>query len=72
MAKFIVNKNKQSNGDREVHNATKGCSYMPNSENQVEIGHYDTCQEAVIKAKVKLSDNRVNGCYYCCNTCHTS
>ena len=43
MAKFIINKNQQSNGDHEIHNATHGCSYMPNPKNQEEIGYYNTC-----------------------------
>ncbi len=36
MPNYIINKNSQPNGDHEVHNATTGCSYMPNVENQIK------------------------------------
>ena len=69
---FIINKNQQNNGDHEVHNKTKGCSYMPNSENQIGLGTHSSCHEAVSTAKSQWNDSRINGCYYCCNDCHTS
>ena len=72
MPRFIVNKNSQSNGDHEVHNATTGCSHMPNSENQVEAGTHPTCAGAVAEVKRNNPKLRINGCYYCCNACHTS
>lgn len=72
MQKFIVNKNAQNNGDHEVHNATTGCTYMPNSENQVEAGFHSTCAGAVAEVKRNNPTHRINGCYYCCNACHTS
>lgn len=37
---YIINKNSQSNGDHEVHNKTKGCSYLPALENQIVIGNF--------------------------------
>ena len=72
MQKFIINQNQQSNGDHEVHNASTGCSHMPNVENQIDLGYHESCKEAVSGAKQKWSDNRINGCYYCCRVCHTS
>ena len=72
MPVFIVNKNAQSNGDHEVHNVTAGCSYMPNSENQVAAGTHLTCAGAVADVKRNNPKLRINGCYYCCNSCHTS
>ena len=72
MQKFIINKNQQTNGDHEVHNATTGCSYMPNTENQIDLGYHNTCQEAVSDAKKRWPDHRINGCFYCCRACHTS
>ncbi len=68
--RFVVNKNAQSNGDHEVHNATKGCDYMPDPENQLILGSFPNCKSAVDKAKESYS--RANGCYYCANECHTS
>lgn len=72
MPRFIINKNAQTNGDHEVHNLTDGCSYMPNPENQIDLGVHASCHEAVAAAKRKWPGNRINGCYYCCNPCHTS
>ncbi|QIR94027.1 hypothetical protein FR729_13585 [Vibrio alginolyticus] len=72
MPNYIINKNQQTNGDHEVHDATNGCSYMPNIENQVSLGSHSSCHYAVAHAKAKWPNNRINGCYYCCNPCHTS
>ena len=72
MPTFVINRNQQSNGDHEVHNKTTGCSYMPNIENQINLGIHDSCHGAVAEAKKKWPNNRINGCYYCCNPCHTS
>jgi hypothetical protein len=68
MAMYYVNKNKQSNGDNEVHKS--GCSYMPNSENREYLGNYDSCHDAVYEAKRR--GHQADGCYYCSNTCHKS
>jgi len=72
MDKYILNKNQQANGDYEVHNITTGCGYMPNIENQIDLGSHQTCHQAVSEAKRRWSSGRVNGCYYCCRACHTS
>ncbi|WP_027848784.1 hypothetical protein [Marinospirillum minutulum] len=72
MDRFIINKNQQTNGDHEVHNATTGCSHMPSLENQIDLGLHNTCQQAVAEAKLRWPNNRIDGCYYCANACHTS
>lgn len=72
MPRFIINKNAQPNGDHEVHNLTDGCAYMPNPENQIDLGYHSNCYGAVAKAKQEWPNARINGCYYCCNECHTS
>jgi len=72
MPKFVINKNQQSNGDYEIHNATTGCSFMPNPENQIDLGYHNNCQEAVSYAKRQYPNKKINGCYYCCRPCHTS
>lgn len=72
MAWFIINKNAQSNGDHEIHNATTGCTYMPAAENQIDLGNHLTCHNAVAEAKRRWPTSKINGCYYCCNACHTS
>lgn len=72
MPNFVLNRNKQANGDHEVHNTTDGCSFMPNPENQVPLGIHATCHDAVTAAKNANPSLRINGCYYCCRACHTS
>ena len=72
MANFIINRNTQPNGDNEVHNTSTGCLHMPAPENQINLGSHSSCHGAVAQAKQQWPNNRINGCYYCCNPCHTS
>lgn len=67
MPYYHVNKNAQPNGDHEVHE--NGCSHQPNYENRKDLGWHSDCRGAVIEAKKTYSQS--NGCYYCCNACHT-
>lgn len=66
--KYYVNKNAQSNGDHEVH--TKDCSWLPIADNRIYLGDFSSCHTAVSEAKKYYDD--VDGCYYCCESCHTS
>ena len=68
MDNYCINKNPQANGDHEMHK--DGCSHMPDSENQQDIGSFATCAEALVEAKKIDSD--ADGCFYCCKECHTS
>lgn len=72
MYRFVINSQRQQNGDYEVHNATTGCSFMPQPQNQVELGYHADCGSAVAAAKAANPNLRINGCYYCCRACHTS
>jgi len=72
MPRFVINKNKQANGDHEAHNATSGCRFMPNPENQIDLGIHANCHGAVTHAKSRWPNEKINGCYYCCNECHTT
>lgn len=67
MASYYVNRNAQDNGDHEVHKT--GCSYMPEPENRHYLGEFPDCRPAVVEAKRHYRQS--NGCYYCCNECHT-
>ena len=67
MAYYYVNKNKQANGDNEVH--VHGCSFLPSVQNREYLGNYDNCRPAVAKAN-RLGYN-ANGCYFCSRPCHT-
>ena len=67
MARYYVNKNAQDNGDHEVH--VTGCNYLPKPENRIYLGSFDSCHNAVKKARETYS--QVNGCYWCSRDCHT-
>lgn len=66
--RYCMNKNSQSNGDHEVH--TENCDKLPKPENQLDLGNFDNCQDAVREAK--KYDSEADGCFYCCRPCHTS
>ncbi|MCO4321222.1 hypothetical protein [Aliidiomarina quisquiliarum] len=72
MAQFIINKKQQASGDYEIHNRTTGCAHLPEQENQVNLGYYPGCKEAVEAAKSKWPGKVIIGCYYCANSCHES
>ena len=72
MPNFILNSNEQLNGDHEVHNTTEGCNWMPLPGNQIDLGWYTDCNGAVLTAKIMHNSWRINGCAFCCPTCHTS
>lgn len=67
MAIYYVNQNAQTGGEHEVHKSD--CSYLPKEENRTYLGTFDNCKDAVKEAKKYYSN--VDGCYYCCNDCHT-
>ena len=71
MAQFCINKNRDRQGDNEVHNITSGCSMLPQPLNRVALGEHINCRNAVALAK-RLGWTRANGCYYCARACHTS
>ena len=66
MAKYCVNKNAQPTGEHEVHK--EGCDWLPDPENQVDLGDHSNCHAAVEAAK-RYYDN-VDGCAYCCPDCN--
>jgi hypothetical protein len=66
MAKYCVNKKAQANGDHEVHT---NCNYLPDAQNQLYLGEFSNCHDAVREAKKHY--HQVNGCFFCCNPCHT-
>ncbi len=70
--KYYINRNQQPNGDYEVHKSN--CNNGANIENQIDLGYFNSCQEAVEKAKKKYPEvaQYINGCYYCSYGCHTS
>ncbi len=69
MPNFIVNKNAQATGEHEVHNLDNNCKYLPDENNQIELGNHLTCQSAVYSARAYFI--HVDGCFYCASDCHT-
>jgi len=71
MPRFCVNKNAQSTPTREheVHNLDAGCTHLPLPQNRQALGSFATCRSAVTEANRYF--NSVDGCRYCCPTCHT-
>lgn len=69
MARYIVNKNTQSNGDHEVHVLNGTCNRLPDAANQLDLGEFDSCQPAVTEAKQTYPQS--NGCFYCSKACNT-
>lgn len=73
--RYFMNAHQQANGDYEVHDNT--CAYGRLVQKPIELGDYQSCQPAVKKAAeqygndAKQKGGQVNGCYYCCNPCHT-
>lgn len=68
MPRYYVNIHAQSNGDHEVHK--EGCSYMPSSENRINLGDFSNCHSAVRKAEDLFPT--ADGCYWCSPECHKS
>lgn len=68
MARYYVNQNAQANGDHEVH--VTGCNWLPDPGNRIYLGDFSSCRPAVTEAKRHYKQS--NGCYYCCNPCHTT
>lgn len=64
--KYYVNRIEQKNGDHEVHN--ENCQYLPKPLNRVYLGEFANCQDAIRVARTHYY--LVDGCFYCCNSCH--
>jgi hypothetical protein len=67
MPKFYVNKNAEFDGFHEVH--VSDCAQGAAPEYQLDLGWYLTCKEAVVEAREIFE--KVDGCAYCCEGCHT-
>ena len=67
MILYCVNKNEQDTGEHEVH--ALDCEHKPEPENQIYLGRFNTCHEAINKAKEYYTN--VDGCFYCSKECHT-
>jgi len=64
--RFYANKQKEKNGEHEIHTGT--CLFLPQNENRIDLGEYNSCIKAIDKAKEHFK--KVNGCVFCSNICH--
>jgi hypothetical protein len=64
---YYVNRNKQANGDHEVH--TANCIYLPSEPRRMYLGDFTSCKGAVEESKNYYPQS--NGCKTCSNECHT-
>ena len=69
MPTYCVNIRGQENGDHEVHEVS-ACDRLPAPINRLDLGWHLDCRGAVALAKRRYPT--ANGCYWCCNPCHTS
>ena len=69
MDAYCVNRNAQSSGEREVHNISTNCSFLPAPENRVDLGQHSSCESAITAAQAIY--DLVDGCAYCAADCHT-
>lgn len=68
--RYYLNHDQQPNGDHEVHQ--HNCSYIdPSRDNYEFLGYFDACRPAVTEARVRHSQWRINGCFWCARPCHT-
>lgn len=65
MDKYYVNNKSQTTGEHEVHKST--CTYLPSDRKY--LGEYLSCHDAVREAKKTYPKS--DGCFHCCNECHT-
>lgn len=65
--KYYVNDHAQPNGDHEIH--VTSCKYYDPIASKIYLGEFELCQEAVRVAKRRYS--MANGCFTCCQPCHT-
>ncbi len=68
MPAYYVNTNAQPTGEHEVHEEDV-CPHPPEPANRHHLGTHASCHGAVAAAR-KIYDD-VDGCYWCCNPCHT-
>lgn len=66
---YYYDTNTDVNNITEVHK--EGCSRMPDDFHRVAIERFSNCHDAISKAKEEYPWKNFDGCYYCCNECHT-
>ena len=57
-------------GEHEVHCLTE-CDELPELENQISLGAFYNCKEALEHAKNKWPGHIIDGCKFCSPDCHS-
>ena len=68
MAKYLLDKSETETQTHAVHRADAKCSLAPPAEYQTELGEFDSCDEAISKARTIFAD--VDGCPECTPECN--
>lgn len=68
MKHYYVNPNPDNHGANEVHE--DGCSWLRLVKNPIYLGLFNSCHDAVRKAKQTYP--KVDGSYHCSPSCHTT
>lgn len=66
---YYFNNNVDSHGKHEIH--TEDCIYLEKTYNKTIIGDFKNCNDALKNTIFRHFPKRFDGCYYCCNECHT-
>ena len=66
MARYYVNKNKDNDGDNEVH--IDGCAWLEMAMETEFLGDFTSCLPAVDEARSRGYD--ADGCEHCSEDCH--
>jgi hypothetical protein len=66
MEKYCVNTGTDEHGYHEVHK--NSCDHLPKPEHRQDLGSCYSCSDALNKARDYYEF--VDGCYYCCLSCH--
>lgn len=74
MSRYILNNNKQdslSGENYEIHNVDN-CTHLPLLENRLFVGYFNNCKDALLVAKNQYPKHKeeIDGCFWCCNSCH--
>jgi hypothetical protein len=66
---FVVNKHPQWGSDvHEVHDSASRKECLPDPDNQVALGEFSHCAEALAAARLYFP--QVDGCFFCTPECH--
>jgi hypothetical protein len=66
MLKFIIDENQQQDGGHHIHNASLGCTNLPEVDAQILIGYFANYDFAYKRARMNWPREKVTACPNCC------